>query len=938
MPTVNPVVALAKESQKTLYLLDAMALAYRAHFVFISRPLINSKGQNTSATYGFTNTLLKLIEDHGIEHMAVVFDVLGEGGTFRDEMYEEYKAHRDPPPDDLVANLPLIKEVVKAMDIPVVEVDGVEADDVIGTLSQQAAEDGANVVIVSPDKDFQQLLSDRVSIFKPAYRGEAFDPITHDSFREKFGLEPEQFIDVLALMGDTSDNVPGVPGIGEKTAVKLIADYGNIEALLDHAEEVKGKRAREGLLEHHDAAVLSKKLVTIKTDVDIAIDWHTLRRTNPDDGVISHLFSQLEFSSLYTRFRKITGATDVEPGQADLFGRTTTPDTQMDTALDLDEMDSLEDREVDYTLITNADGVEQLADRLAAADRIAFDTETTDIHAMWASLVGVSFSVTAGEAWYVPTPLPDGTSTEDVLARLRPALTSEATKIGQNVKYDTVVLLRHGAAVAGPLFDTMVAHYLLAPEEPHNLDALARAYLGYRTVPITDLIGTGRSQISMRDVPPQQVCDYACEDADVALRLADVLSGELDENDLSDIAGKAEFPLIPVLSQMEHHGVRVDPDVLSDISAQMGEDIESLQRRIYEVAGQEFNIGSPAQLGEILFDKLGLPVVSKTSTGKPSTRENVLQRLATEHELPALILDWRELSKLKSTYVDTLPELIHPETGRIHTEFNQTVAATGRLSSSNPNLQNIPIRSARGREIRRAFVARDGMRLMAADYVQIELRILASMSGDEALIQAFVDGQDVHTSTAARVFGVDPDDVTREQRSKAKEVNYGIPYGISPFGLAQRLRCPQKEAQLLINEYHRSFPAVSKFLREQVELARERGYAQTLLGRRRFVGGIKARNRMERSAAERIAVNMPIQGTQADMIKIAMIRIHDRLASEDLSARMVLQVHDELVFEVEPDEADSVAQLVRKEMVEALPLDVPVEVDINVADNWLDAH
>ncbi len=915
-----------------------MALAYRAHFVFISRPLINSKGQNTSATYGFTNTLLKLIEDHGIEHMAVVFDVLGEGGTFRDELYDEYKAHRDPPPDDLVANLPLIKEVVKAMDIPVVEVDGVEADDVIGTLSHQAAADGANVVIVSPDKDFQQLLNDQVSIFKPAYRGEAFDPVTQSSFREKFGLEPAQFVDVLALMGDASDNVPGVPGIGEKTAVKLISEYGNLEDLLDHSEDVAGKRAREGLLEHRDAAVLSKKLVTIKTDVDIAIDWHTLRRENPDDATISHLFSQLEFSSLYTRFRKITGAAEAEPGQVDLFGTTSDPGEETRTVLDMDELDSFEEEEVRYSLITSSAGLADLAEKLEAADRFAFDTETTDVHAMWASLVGLSFSVKEREAWYVPTPLPDGTSTEDVLALLKPALTGGARKIGQNVKYDVVVLRRHGAEVYGPFFDTMVAHYLLAPEEPHNLDALARGYLGYRTIPITDLIGTGKSQISMRDVSPQQVRDYACEDADVTLRLATVLTGELETSDLKDISETVEFPLIPVLSSMEHHGVQVDPAVLSQISKQMGEDIDSLQADIFEVAGEEFNIGSPTQLAEILFDRLGLPVVSKTSTGKPSTRESVLQRLATEHDLPALILDWRELSKLKSTYVDSLPELIHPETGRIHTEFNQTVAATGRLSSSNPNLQNIPIRSARGREIRRAFVAGDGMRLMAADYVQIELRILASMSGDEALIQAFVDEEDIHTSTAARVFGIDPEEVTREQRSKAKEVNYGIPYGISPFGLAQRLRCPQSEAQALISEYHRSFPGVSRFLTEQVELARERGFAQTLLGRRRFVRGIKARNRMERSAAERIAVNMPIQGTQADMIKIAMTRIQERLGPHESSARMLLQVHDELVFEVAPERAEAMAELVRYEMIEALPLDVPVAVDINVADNWLDAH
>ncbi len=924
---------------KTLYLLDAMALAYRAHFVFISRPLINSKGQNTSATYGFTNTLLKLIEDHGIDHMAVVFDVLGEGGTFRDELYDEYKAHRDPPPDDLVANLPLIKEVVKGMDIPVVEVEGVEADDVIGTLSRQAEDDGARVVIVSSDKDFQQLLSDKISMYKPAYRGESFDPITAISFREKYGIEPERFIDVLALMGDSSDNVPGVPGIGEKTAVKLVKEYGTVEDILEHAEDIKGKRAREGLLEHRDDAILSKKLVRIKTDVDIEVDWHVLRRQKPSDAAVGHLFNQLEFNTLYERYRKIAGARPAPPGngQASLFGGSEDA-ADVETVLDLDDLEVLEPERVDYRLVTSLEKLKEVAVELENADRFAFDTETTDIHAMWASLVGVSFSLEEGTGWYVPTPLPDGTSSEEVIEILKPAFGGDAVKVGQNVKYDLVVLQRHGVEVSGPFFDTMVAHYLIAPEQAHNLDALARSYLNYRTIPITDLIGTGRGKKSMRDVPPAEVAPYACEDADVANRLAVILEDKLDEEGLLEISSSMEFPLICVLADMEMEGIRLDVDVLAGISEQMGAEIKNLETQIYETAGGEFNIGSPAQLGEILFDRLKLPVIAKTGKGKPSTRENVLQQLATEHELPALILDWRELSKLKNTYVDTLPELVHPETGRVHTEFNQTVAATGRLSSTNPNLQNIPIRSRRGRKVRRAFVAESGMVLMAADYVQIELRILASMSGDEALIKAFRDGEDIHTSTAARVFGVDPGTVTREQRSKAKEVNYGIPYGISPYGLAQRLRCPVSEAQDLIGEYHKSFPAVSRFLSNQVDKARQFGYAQTLLGRRRFVRGINARNRNERSAAERIAVNMPIQGTQADMIKVAMIRIREELQATNPEVRMLLQVHDELVFELPPDRVSETSELVRRHMSEALPLELPIEVDINVADNWLDAH
>ncbi len=930
----------SNDSGKTLYLLDAMALAYRAHFVFISRPLINSKGQNTSASYGFTNTLVKLIEDHGIEHMAVVFDALGEGGTFRDEIYEDYKAHRDPPPDDLVANIPIIKEVVKAMDIPVVEVDGVEADDVIGTLSKQAEADGAEVVIVSSDKDFQQLLSDRVSMFKPAYRGESFDPITSASFREKYGLEPPQFVDVLALMGDTSDNVPGVPGIGEKTAVKLVGEYGSVEELLEHADEVKGKRAREGLTQHRDDALLSKQLVRIKTDVDISIDWHALKRDRPNIAAISHLFGQLEFGSLFDRLKKVIGDNGRVRPQSDLFGRDGEEDAadERPTVLEQDELDAYDEDSVDYVLVS---GLPELQTRVAealSAERFSFDTETTDVHAVWASLVGVSVCTEGAHAWFVPTPMPDGTSTQEVLDVLAPLFQSVAVKVGQNTKYDIVVLSRHGLEIAGPFFDTMIAHYLIAPEQAHNLDALARRFLNYRTIPITDLIGSGRDQKSMRDLAPAVVAPYACEDADIALQLADILDETVEEEGVGQIANEIEFPLIRVLADMETAGIRLDVDVLHRISEDMGRDIQALEQQIYDAADGEFNIGSPAQLGEILFDQIGLPVLSRTSTGKPSTRENVLERLATEHELPALILDWRELSKLKSTYVDTLPELVHPETGRIHTEFNQTVAATGRLSSANPNLQNIPIRSERGREIRRAFVAADGKALMSADYVQIELRILASMSGDKGLVEAFAAGEDIHTSTAARVFGVSPDKVTREQRSKSKQVNYGIPYGISAFGLAQRLRCPVSEARDLIGEYHKSFPSVSRFLSQQVEKARELGYAQTLLGRRRFVRGIDARNRNERSAAERIAVNMPIQGTQADMIKAAMIRIHRRLREERLDARMLLQVHDELVFELAPDVAHGVGDLVREEMVGALPLDVPIEVDINVADNWLDAH
>ncbi len=919
--------------ERQLYLVDAMALAYRSHFVFISRPLINSKGHNTSAAYGFTIALLKLIEDHGMAHMAVVFDVIGaEEGTFRDEMYDEYKANRSPIPEDLVANLPYIKKIVRALDVPVVEITGVEADDVIGTLACRAAGEGADVVIVSPDKDFQQLLDSSISMFRPAHRGEEFDPITADSFRAKYELEPPQFIDMLALMGDTSDNVPGVPGIGEKTAMKLLKKYGSVERLLDHTDEIKGKRAREGLRNHRDDALLSKRLVTIKTDVDVDLDWRECKRAKPDRDSLLGLFSELEFSSLFKRVQS-----------DDLFrvnGSAAAPVAEDATYLAKDEVDvrAYQKENVDYTTIRSREELERLAETMVALERFAFDTETTSTDAMWASLVGLAICWSSGEAKYVPTPLPDGTPTGEVVKILRPAFATGALKVGQNLKYDVMTLSRHGLRVKGPLFDTMVAHYLLAPEEPHGLDLLAVKYLKYRMVPISDLIGTGKDQLSMRDISIDQVCPYACEDADIALQLADALLIELENEGLLEIAEELEMPLIRVLADMELTGIRVDPEMLGEISEQLGTQIQILERDIQMLAGEEFNIASTQQLGEILFEKLGLRVVSKTSKGAPSTKESVLEQLSTEHPLPGLILDWRKLTKLKSTYVDSLPELIHPETGRVHTSFNQTVAATGRLSSSGPNLQNIPIRTEAGREIRRAFVAEEGYKLLSADYVQIELRILASMSGDESLKEAFSEGKDIHTEAAARLFDISPEQVTREQRSQVKQINYGIPYGISAWGLGQRLRISVKDAQHLIDQYLQSYPRVTTHINRVVEQAHKSGFVETLLGRRRFVPNINSRNRTQRSFAERVAVNMPIQGTQADMIKIAMVRLHDRLSSEGLESRMLLQVHDELVFEAPLHEVDQLREIVRDEMVGALALGVPIEVEMEVADNWLDAH
>ncbi|MEL6444211.1 MAG: DNA polymerase I [Bacteroidota bacterium] len=987
----------APDASERLYLADAMALAYRAHFAFINRPLINTKGQDTSAVYGFAISLLKLLEDHRPEHIAVVFDALDGPPNFRDQLYEDYKAHRPPMPEGLKDGIPYIKELVRAFDIPVLEVPGVEADDVIGTLSKQAATEGVDVIIVSPDKDFRQLLQDdksdngghgAISMLRPAYKGEEFDLETADTFRETYGVEPHQFIDILALLGDASDNVPGVRGIGKKGAPKLIQEYGTVENLLNHAEDQKGKRVREGLLNHRDDAILSKKLVTILTDIDFDehgqdVDWHRLRRTDPHLDRVEELFDELEFGN---RLRK--RIKDYHDGKE----RVRKPDLlpEDDPALSFDfgpyepvkEMD--QDR-VDYKTALSIEAVARAHAHVADADRFALDTETSSLDAMETDLVGVSLSAQAREAHYVPTPLPDGTQTAALLDTLRPALTNDALKVGHNLKFDLVVLAEHGLEVRGPLFDTMVAHYLIEPEASHKMDDVSSFYLSYRPQPITDLIGTGKNAKSMRDVPIDQVGPYACEDADITFRLMDVLKAKLDEDGLLAIAEEIEFPLIRVLVEIERHGVRVDPKILEPISTQLGDEMARVEAEVYEAVGRTFNVGSPKQLGEALFNNpptdeqreaarvwaeevkdpkaagktkkqlkeeeptfgLGLDHKGQTASGQYKTSEAILEEVTTEsdHPVPRLALDWRKLSKLKNTYVDKLPELINPATGRIHTDFNQTVTATGRLSSSNPNLQNIPVRTEQGREIRRAFVADQGFKLLAADYAQIELRILAHLSGDPGLIEAFQQGLDIHTATAARVFDVDLADVTRIQRSQVKQVNYGIPYGVSAFGLAQRMRIPVGEAQELIEQYNRSYPRVVEYLTELVAVAREKGYAETLRGRRRYLPQITSRDHRDRSFAERVAVNMPIQGTQADMIKLAMVAIHRRLKAEQLATRMILQVHDELVFEVpdgsedHPNEIERATALIREEMAQAQPLGVvPVVVDIGIADNWLDAH
>ncbi|WP_412070506.1 DNA polymerase I [Rubrivirga sp. IMCC43871] len=995
----DPLAAVESDAgRETLFLADAMALAYRAFFSMKNASLSAPDGTDTRTLYGFTTALLKLLEDEQPEHIAVVFDVIGGGPTFRDELYADYKGHRPPMPPEIKSNIPLLKRLCTAFDIPVLEVDGMEADDVIGTLAKRAEDEGVDAVIFSADKDFRQLLSDRVSMLRPPYQGEAFDLETPETFRAKYGgLEPAQFVELLALMGDSADNVPGVPGIGEKTAIKLIEEYGTVENLIAHAGDLKGKRAREGMTTYADDARLSKQLVTIRCDVPLTgpdgqeLDWHTLRRTDPDLDEVEALFNEVGFGSrLRNRVRDYAAGRQRTPRTA-----TTLPEEDPSLSFDFgpyEPVTALDAGGVSYATVYEVEDIGLATEAVTDADQLSFDTETTSVDPMHAELVGVALSKEEETAVYLPTPLPDGTPTETALDAIRAALEDpDLPKVGHNVKYDLKVLARHGVTVRGDIFDTMVAHYLINPEASHKLDDVASFHLNYRPQPITDLIGTGKNAITMREVAVEDAGPYACEDADVALRLVPILTDALEavddgEGRLLQIANEIEFPLVPVLAAMEMAGVKVDEKVLADIRVQLDAQIEELEGQIFEQTGREFGIGSPKQIGEVLFNPpptdedhaayqtwlqdmrdyeagevagdpdakpktkkqlaeeaptfgLGLIPLGKTKSGQPKTDEKVLSELAQEHALPALILDWRKVSKLKSTYVDKLPELIHPDTGRVHTDFNQTVTATGRLSSSNPNLQNIPIRTDLGKEIRRAFVAEPGHVLMAADYAQIELRIIASMSGDPDMTAAFAADQDIHTAAAARVFDVAYDEVTRAQRDRVKQVNYGIPYGISAFGLASRLRIGNAEAKELIDQYRASYPRVIEFLDGLVVEARERGYVETLLGRRRYLPLIGSRNPNDRAFAERVAVNMPIQGTQADMIKIAMLSISRGLPDVSAGTRMILQVHDELVFEVPEAHVEAVSAFVREQMATAYPLgDVPVVVDIGVADNWLDAH
>lgn len=911
-------------AKKKLYLLDGMALAYRAHFAFINSRLKNSEGIVTGPILGFANTLVKLLEEEEPTHIAVAWDT--HAPTFRHEMDEEYKANRPPQPDELRVGIPLIKEMIEQFGIENIQKDGYEADDIIGTIAYDAHEDHVEAFLVTPDKDFMQLVRDHVVMVKPDNKNGGFNIIDPDGVKDYFGVYPDKVIDVLAMIGDTSDNIPGVPGIGKKGAPKLVKKYGSLEKAIEAAPDMKAKRAREGLTEFKEQALHAKEMVTIKTDVPEVVDWESLGWDGPNKKELGLFFKRMEFKTLT---RKYLGE---EPGgQGTLFGGDDTEQSGPDT---LDEAD------VNYTTAVNEAEIQNVVKQLKNAKELSFDTETDSKDPIVANMVGISLSAKAGVAFYIPVNVEGALPQDKVLSILEPLLTNlETVKVAQNFKYDYLVLLRAGLKVEGPVFDTMVAGYLLDASQKISMDALAKTYLNYKPVSIETLIGKGKSAISMDQLPYSEIADYACEDADVTYQLWTLLKDKLKEDELDEIAREIEFPLIRVLAHMEKEGVSIDVDMLDQFSEELTEDLEKLEKKIFDISGEEFNLNSPKQLGEILFDKLDLPAGKKTKTGQYSTSESVLTKLAPDYEIPSMVLDYRSLSKLRSTYVDALPKLVNKESGRIHTELNQTVAATGRLSSSNPNLQNIPIRTERGREIRKAFVPAEGYKILAADYSQVELRVIASISGDDNMIQAFKNGEDIHSRTAKEVFGLESlDEVTPDQRRKAKEVNFGIPYGVSAYGLASRLGISNEEGKEMIDQYFERFPGIQDYIDETVKKAKDNGYVTTLLGRRRYIPEINSRNWNVRGFAERTAINMPIQGTAADIIKLAMIQIDKFLRGSRHKSRMLLQVHDELIFEIHEDETEELPEKLKLMMENAYTLDVPLDVEIGLANNWLEAH
>ena len=925
------------ENSKNLFLLDAYALIYRGYYAFIKNPRINSKGTDTSAILGFMNSLFEIIRTQNPDYLAVAFD---KGGSLtRSEMFEEYKSNRDKTPEPILVAIPYIKKILGGMKIPILEKEGFEADDIIGTVAKDAEENNFKVYMVTPDKDFAQLVSNNIFLCKPARMGNSMEIWGVDEVKDKFEVQsPDQVIDYLGMMGDSVDNIPGLPGVGDKTAKKFIKQYGSLENLLQNAHEVTGKLG-EKIIENKELGVLSKKLAKIILDVPIDYNLDQFKLSDPDKDIVLKVFDELEFRRIKETFFKIFGTNSsqleekgVEVVQGDLFSET----------YDLDSnKENLDDSKPIYQIIESFEELKLLVEKMMEQEIVAFDTETEGLNALETSIVGISFSWRKGVGYYLP--INNNKSVyEKSFEILKPFFGStKIIKVGHNIKFDIQVLLKYNVKVSSPIYDTMVAHYLINPDMRHNLDTLSESYLNYSPISIESLIGKkGKNQISMRDVSIDKIKNYASEDADITLQLKGIFDKEIEVNNLSKIFYDIEIPMINVLSEMEAEGIKIDTSYLKKLDKEFEDDLEKLKKEIFKKCGEEFNLNSPKQLGEILFDKLKLvSKPKKTKTGQYSTSEEVLSSLANDHRIIENILEWRSLDKLQNTYVKSLPNEVSNLTNRIHSSFNQTVTATGRLSSNNPNLQNIPIRTDNGQKIRKAFIPRNNdYIIMAADYSQIELRVIASISNEKNMIDAFVNNQDIHTMTASKIYNVDPENVSREQRGNAKTVNFGIIYGVSAFGLSQQTDLNRSESKQMIDNYFLNYPGLKKYMSDQIDFARNNGYVETIMGRRRYLQNINSQNNMLRSGAERNAINAPIQGSAADIIKIAMININSEFKKQSLKSKMLLQVHDELVFDVHNSEKDMIQDIVKTTMESAVKLKVPLKIDLEFGKNWLEAH
>ena len=925
------------ENSKNLFLLDAYALIYRGYYAFIKNPRINSKGTDTSAILGFMNSLFEIIRTQNPDYLAVAFD---KGGSVtRSEMFEEYKSNRDKTPEPILVAIPYIKEILEGMKIPILEKEGFEADDIIGTVAKDAEENNFKVYMVTPDKDFAQLVSDNIFLCKPARMGNSMEIWGVDEVKDKFEVEsPDQVIDYLGMMGDSVDNIPGLPGVGDKNAKKFIKQYGSLENLLQNAHEVTGKLG-EKIIENKELGVLSKKLAKIILDVPIDYNLDEFKLSDPDKEIVLKVFDELEFRRIKETFFKIFGTNSsqleekgAEVVQGDLFSETYNLESNKD---------SLNDSKSIYQRIESFEELKLFVEKMMKQEIVAFDTETEGLNALETDIVGISFSWQKGLGYYLA--IKNNKSVhEKTFEILKPFFEStEIIKVGHNIKFDIQVLHKYNVKVSSPIYDTMVAHYLINPDMRHNLDTLSESYLNYSPISIESLIGKkGKNQISMRDVSIDKITDYASEDADITLQLKSVFDKEIEVNNLGKIFYDIEIPMINVLSEMETEGIKIDTSYLEKLDKEFEEDLEKLKKEIFKKSGEEFNLNSPKQLGEILFDKLKLvSKPKKTKTGQYSTSEEVLSSLSNDHKIIEDILEWRSLDKLQNTYVKSLPNEVSNLTNRVHSSFNQTVTTTGRLSSNNPNLQNIPIRTANGQKIRRAFIPRGSdYILMAADYSQIELRVIASMSNEKNMIDAFVNNQDIHTMTASKIYNVDPENVTREQRGNAKTVNFGIIYGVSAFGLSQQTDLNRSESKVMIDNYFLNYPGLKKYMSDQIDFARNNGYVETIMGRRRYLQNINSQNNMLRRSSERNAINAPIQGSAADIIKIAMININSELKKQSLKSKMLLQVHDELVFDVHKSEKDQIKDIVKTTMESAVKLKVPLKIDLEFGKNWLEAH